>query len=129
MPPAHPPPLSLPDYVGPVVGAAIFVLLMGFVKEPARRTVNAVLFPFVAMPVAYVGLQSYPPIAVALFMHAAWDLLHHLWGGSIWPFMPTASFGCLIFDSLTAIWFLMGAPSARHAIQDWSEHRRLAPRP
>ena len=40
MSPAHPPRLSLPDYVGPVVGAAVF---MGFVQEPARRTVNAVL--------------------------------------------------------------------------------------
>src|SRR6186997_517054 len=89
MPPTHPPPLSLPDYIGPVVGAAIFVFLMGLVKEPTRRTVNSVivagatgayisggglgvwevLYPFVAMPFAYAGLQSYPPIAIAWFMH------------------------------------------------------------
>jgi hypothetical protein len=25
--------------------------------------------------------------------------------------MPTSSFGCLIFDSLIAIWFLAGAPA------------------
>ena len=136
MPPPQPPSLSLPDFIGPVVGAAVFVFLMGFVREPARRTVNAVivagatgayisgggfgvwevLYPFVAMPFAYAGLRSYPPIAIAWFMHAGWDLLHHLWGGSIWPFMPTSSFGCLIFDCLIAIWFLMGAPSVRDAI-------------
>ena len=44
-------------------------------------------------------------------MHAAWDLPHHLWGNPIWPFMPTSSFGCVIFDSLIALWFLVGAPS------------------
>jgi hypothetical protein len=25
--------------------------------------------------------------------------------------MPTSSFGCLIFDSLIAFWFLAGAPA------------------
>jgi hypothetical protein len=44
-------------------------------------------------------------------MHAAWDVPHHLWGHPIWPFMPTSSFGCVIFDTLIAIWFLAGAPS------------------
>ena len=67
------------------------------------------------MPFAYAGLQSYPAIAIAWLMHAVWDFLHHMWGGPIWPFMPTSSFGCLIFDSLIAIWFLMGAPSLRRA--------------
>jgi hypothetical protein len=121
------------DYVGPVVGAVVFVVLMGIIREPTRRTVNAVivagatgayisgggfgvwelLFPFVAMPFAYAGLQSYPAIAVAWLLHAGWDLLHHMWGGPIWPFMPTSSFGCLIFDSLIAIWFLTGARRLR----------------
>ena len=31
------------DYVGPVIGAALFVLLMSLVPEPTRRTFNAVL--------------------------------------------------------------------------------------
>ncbi len=44
-------------------------------------------------------------------MHASWDLIHHFYGNSIWPFMPTSSFGCMIFDALIAIWFLTGAPS------------------
>ena len=37
--------------------------------------------------------------------------VHHVWGNPIWPFMPTSSFGCLVFDALIAIWFLAGAPS------------------
>jgi hypothetical protein len=35
----------------------------------------------------------------------------HLYGNVIWPFMPTSSFGCMIFDALIAMWFLAGAPS------------------
>ena len=74
----HPPPLHVMDYVGPVIGAALFVLVMSFVREPARRTFNAILvagasgvylnggfgvwkllYPLIALPVAYRGLQSY----------------------------------------------------------------------
>jgi hypothetical protein len=43
-------------------------------------------------------------------MHAGWDLVHHLFGNAIWPFMPTSSFGCMLFDSAIAVWFLAGAP-------------------
>jgi len=42
-------------------------------------------------------------------MHAAGDLAHHLWGIPLWPFMPTSSWGCMIFDAIIAIWFLAGA--------------------
>jgi hypothetical protein len=44
-------------------------------------------------------------------MHAAWDVAHHLYGNAIWPFMPTSSFGCMVFDAAIAVWFLVGAPS------------------
>jgi len=44
-------------------------------------------------------------------MHACWDVAHHLYGNPLWPWMPTSSFGCLIFDSTIAVWFLAGAPS------------------
>jgi hypothetical protein len=127
----HPPPLLIMDFVGPVIGALVFVLIMSLVSEPARRTINAmivagasgaylsgggfgiweVVFPMVAMPIAYRGLRSYSFIGVAWLMHSGWDLVHHLWGNPIWSFMPTSSFGCLIFDALIAIWFLAGAPS------------------
>ena len=118
------------DYYGPAIGALCFVVTMSRVPEPARRTFNAILvagtcaaylnggfgvweliYPVVATPVVYAALRSYRFIGLAWLMHAAWDLPHHLWGNSIWPFMPTSSWGCMIFDTLIAIWFLAGAPT------------------
>ena len=126
----HPPPLHVMDYVGPVIGAALFVLVVSFVREPTRRAFNAILvtgasgvyfnggfgvwellYPLIALPVAYRGLRSYRFIGLAWVMHSCWDLPHHLWGNPIWPFMPTSSFGCMIFDALIAVWFFAGAPS------------------
>jgi hypothetical protein len=126
----QPPSLALTDYVGPAVGAVVFILLMSLVREPTRRTLNAVavagacgvylnggfglwelVFPLIAMPAAYRGLSSHRSIGVAWLLHAAWDLPHHIWGNPIWPFMPTSSFGCFVFDTLIAIWFLAGAPT------------------
>ena len=128
-----PPPLAVMDYVGPAAAAAIFVLIMSLVREPARRSFNAilvagasaaylsgglgpweVLYPAIASPVVYLGLRSYRFIGIAWLMHSAWDLVHHLWANPIWPFMPTSSFGCMIFDALIAVWFLAGAPSPRY---------------
>jgi hypothetical protein len=124
------PPLFAIDYVGPTIAAAIFVLGMSFVPEPSRRTFNAILvagtcgvylsggfglwellYPALVTPVVFGGLRSHRYIGIAWLMHAAWDLPHHLWGNPIWPFMPTSSFGCFVFDSLIALWFLAGAPS------------------
>jgi hypothetical protein len=121
--------LVLMDYVGPAIGSLVFVLVMDRVPEPTRRTFNAILvagasgvylnggfgpwellYPAVAIPVAFLGLRSHSYIGIAWLMHSAWDVPHHLWGNPIWPFMPTSSFGCAIFDALIAIWFLAGAP-------------------
>ena len=44
-------------------------------------------------------------------IHACWDFAHHLCGNSIWPFMPSSAFGCMILYSMIAPWFLAGAPS------------------
>jgi hypothetical protein len=124
------PPLFVMDYVGPVIGAVVFVAVMSLVKEPGRRTFNAILvagasgvylsggfgpwelvYPAIATPVVYLGLRSYRFIGVAWLMHSCWDVVHHLWGNPIWPFMPTSSFGCMLFDAVIALWFLAGAPS------------------
>jgi hypothetical protein len=125
------PPLLVMDYVGPAVGAVVFILAMSFVREPTRRTFNAILvagaggaylsgggfglwellYAAVSIPIAFAGLKSYRFIGVAWLMHACWDIAHHFWGNPIWPFMPTSSFGCTIFDTLIAIWFVAGAPS------------------
>src|SRR5262245_38048465 len=125
-----PPRLVLIDYLGPAVAAVLFVLTMSRAREPARRNFNAILvagasgvylsggfglwellYPAMAAPVAYLGLRSHRAIGFAWLMHSGWDVAHHLWGNPIWPFMPTSSFGCMIFDALIAIWFLTGAPS------------------
>src|SRR4029079_14231569 len=118
------------DLVGPLVAAAAFVCIMSLVKEPARRNVNVILvagasaaylsgglgvwelaYPLVGGAIAYLGLRSHRYIGVGWLMHACWDAVHHLYGNAIWPFMPTSSFGCMIFDGAIAIWFLAGAPS------------------
>jgi hypothetical protein len=118
------------DSFGPVIAAVVFVTVMSWVREPARRTINAIfvagtcaaylsggfgkwelVYPLLATPVVYAGLRSYRFIGSAWLMHAAWDLAHHIWGNVIWPFMPSSSWGCMIFDGLIAIWFLAGAPA------------------
>ena len=127
---SHAPTLQVMDWIGPAIGAVVFVLLMSIVPEPARRRFNAVfvagasgvylsggfgpwelLYPALTMPVVYLALDSYRWIGIAWLMHAGWDVVHHLWGNPIWPFMATSSWGCMIFDTLIAIWFLVGAPS------------------
>ena len=140
----NPPVLHLVDYVGPAIGAMVFVAVMSLLKEPARRNYNAILaagasaaylsggfgvweLPYVAIAggvVAYLGLRSYRFIGLAWLMHAGWDLVHHLYGNPIWPFMPTSSFGCLILDALIAVWFLAGAPSVVAALARQGSHQR-----
>lgn len=128
------PPFAPMNFIGPALAAGFFVAIMSLVPHPARRSFNAILaagavgayiggglgpweliYPVLATPVVYLGLQSYRAIGVAWLMHAAWDLPHHLLGRPIWPFMRTSSLGCLIFDSLIAVWFLAGAPSLMRA--------------
>ena len=123
-------PLVVMDYVGPAVGALVFVVAMSLVAEPTRRTLNAIIlagvsgaylsggfgpweliYPVIATPVAFLGLRSYRLIGVGWLVHGSWDIAHHLWGNPIWPFMPSSAFGCMIFDSMIALWFLAGAPS------------------
>jgi len=126
-------PAGVADYLGPLLGALVFIALMSRVKEPARRSFNAVfvggamgayisggfgvwelVFAAAGIAAAYLGLRSYRVIGVAWLMHSAWDLAHHLFGNTIWPFSATSSFGCMIFDAIIAIWFLAGAPSPLH---------------
>jgi hypothetical protein len=120
------------NYIGPALGAVVFVAMMSLVPHPARRSFNAIfaagavgayigggfgvwelIYPLVATPVVYRGLRSYRAIGIAWLMHAAWDWPHHLVGRPIWPHMQTSSLGCMIFDTLIAAWFLAGAPSFR----------------
>ncbi len=118
------------DILGPALCGGLFIAIMSLVPHPARRSFNAIFaagavgayiggafgvwelaFPILATPVVYLGLRSYRAIGLAWFMHAAWDLPHHLVGHPIWPYMRTSSLGCIVFDSVIALWFLAGAPS------------------
>lgn len=124
------PPISLTDAFPPAIAALVFVLAMSFVREPARRHLNAILvtgasgvymsggfglwelaYAAAGGVVGYLALGSYRWIGIGWLMHAGWDVLHHLYGNPIWPFQPTSSFGCMVFDTGIALWFLAGAPS------------------
>jgi len=123
-------PVHAADYLGPAIGAVAFVVVMSLLREPTRRTFNAIFvagamgayisgglglweLPFAAIGsvVAYQGLRSHRFIGIAWLMHSCWDLVHHFFGNPIWPFAETSSFGCCIFDAGIAVWFLAGAPS------------------
>src|SRR5207249_5350184 len=67
--------------------------------------------PVSGAAIGFRALRSDRWIGVGWLIHAGWDIAHHLWGNPIWPFMPSSAFGCMIFDSLIALWFLAGAPS------------------
>jgi hypothetical protein len=103
---------------------------MSLVAEPTRRTLNTIIlagasgvylsggfglweltYPVVGAAIAFGGLRSYRLIGAGWLIHACWDMAHHLWGNPIWPFMPSSAFGCMIFDSMIAVWFLAGAPA------------------
>jgi hypothetical protein len=124
------------DILGPAIGAGVFILGMSRVREPVRLKLNAVLvagaagvymsgggfglgevaFAFGMLALAYFAFDSYRIIGVAWICHAAWDAVHHLYGNPIWPFLRTSSFGCLVFDSLIAVWFLTRAGLSRRTV-------------
>src|SRR5215831_19184435 len=119
----------LADSYGPAIGALCFALIRSHVPQPMRRTLNAVLvagtcgtylnggfgiweliYPVLGTPVVYLTLRSYRlgKLALPVAQDAHRRRLAYarclgsasqLMGNPIWPFMPTSSWGCLIFDS------------------------------
>src|SRR5260370_42057000 len=98
------------DYFGPAISAVLFVLIMSYVPEPAKRKFSAIfaagavgaylyggfgawelLYPALATAIGYRGFQSFRYIVVAWLMHAPWALPHHLCGNPMWPFMRTSA--------------------------------------
>jgi hypothetical protein len=73
---------------------------------------------------AWFGLKSYRCIGIAWLLHSAWDLPHHFFGNPIWPFMPTSSFGCFVFDAIIGVWFLLNAPALFRPTAMFSPRRR-----
>jgi len=121
------------DVVGPAVAALFFILGISRFREPARRKIMAVmtagfatayvggsfgtwelLYLVPASYVAYRALDSYYFVAVGWLMHPIWDLIHHFYGAPLWPWMPTSSIGCAVFDPIVGIYALALAKSPGH---------------
>ena len=122
--------MGIVDILGPVIVALVYISLSSLFKEPNRRSFNAIFiagagaaylsggfgiweFVFLAIVTycAYKGLRSYNFIGVGWLLHTGWDVLHHLYGNPIVPFVPESSFGCAITDPVIALWCFAGAPS------------------
>jgi hypothetical protein len=123
-------PIHLIDVVAPIVIAILFIVATSAFKEPQRRHFNAIMiagagaaylsgglgvweFAFTAAVTycAYIGLNSYRFIGLGWLLHTGWDVMHHLYGNPIVPFVPTSSLGCAICDPIIAAWCFAGAPS------------------
>jgi hypothetical protein len=50
-------------------------------------------------------------ISAGWVLHTAWDVVHHLYGNPIAPFLPLSSAGCAVCDLGLAAWYAAGAPS------------------
>lgn len=122
--------MDVMDVLGPVIVAFVYISLCSLFKEPNRRSFNAIfiagagaaylsggfgIWEFVFLAVvtycAYRGLRSYGFIGVGWLLHTGWDVLHHLYGNPIVPFVPDSSLGCAITDPVIALWCFAGAPS------------------
>jgi len=140
------PELVLPGVIAPAIAAVIFIAVMSAVKEPVRREFNAVaaagfatlyanggfgiweiFYMALAVFPAYFGLRSYRWIGAAWMSHAGWDLMHHLYGNTLFHWAPSSSLGCFVMDALVALWFFAGAPS----VYAWAKKRsqKLIPAP
>jgi hypothetical protein len=124
------PGIDFMDLIAPIVVAILFIAAVSLFKEPNRRNFMAVMiagagaaylngglgkweFVFTAVITycAYKGLRSYGFIGIGWILHAAWDVVHHLYGTPIVPFAAMSSFGCAICDPVIAVWCFSGAPS------------------
>jgi len=118
------------DILGPVTIALLYISLCSLFKEPSRRNFNAIMiagagaaylnggfgiwefaFLIVVTYCAYQGLRSYRFIDVGWLLHTGWDVMDHLYGHPIVPFIPESSLGRAICDPVIALWCFAGAPS------------------
>jgi len=128
------PTVHVADLLGPALAALVCITLLSRIREPIRLKINAVLvagFSTIYMggglgawellyvaPAAYVAyraLDSYRFVALGWLMHPVWDLVHHFYGQPIWPWVPTSSLGCAVFDPIVALWALTAANSPQRA--------------
>jgi hypothetical protein len=123
------PELTILQIIAPLLVAIVFITACSSLKEPGRRNFSAIMiagagaaylnggllgweFAFCAVMtcLAYWGLNDYRFIGVGWLLHTVWDVIHHLYGTPIVPFVPLSSAGCAICDSALALWYFRGAP-------------------
>jgi hypothetical protein len=110
--------------------ALIYIAIFSLVKEPKRRTINALIiasagavywsgglgvgeFPFGILMIfmAYKSLTDYKYIGIGWLLHTSWDIVHHLYANPIVSLSPSSSAGCAICDTILALWFFYKAPN------------------
>jgi len=131
------PNLEIMTVLAPLLIGVLYVCLNSLIQEPHRRRFNAIMvagagaaylsgggvgtweFAFTAIItyVAYRGLESWTFIGIAWLLHTAWDIVHHLQGSPIIPFLEQSSLGCALCDPVIALWCLWGGPSLTDAKQ------------
>src|SRR5215475_9884361 len=118
------------NIVAPVIVGILYVSLCSLFREPNRTYFNAIMlagagaayfnggfgpwelaFTAIVTFCVYQGLRSYYFIGAGWLLHTGWDVLHHLHGNPIIPFVPTSSLGCAICDPLIAVWCFAGGPA------------------
>ena len=124
-------PLGVFRWVIPILIAITYICVNSLIKEPNRRSFNAIMaaglgatyisgggfgiwelaFCAVMTLCAFFGLKSYRLIGVGWLLHTGWDVLHHFYGNPLLPFDPMSSLGCAICDPVIALWFFAGAPT------------------
>ena len=119
--------------IAPIAIGFLYILICSLVPEPKRQNFNAVMiagagaayfnggfrvwelvFTAIVTVCAYQGLLSYRFIGIGWLLHTGWDVLHHLYGTPIIPFVPTSSLGCAICDPVIAAWCFAGGPALLH---------------
>ncbi len=115
--------------ISPIIVSAAYIGIMSVLSERARHRLSALiiagaggvyfgagfgiweaLFCIPMFWLAYRGLDNYRYVGGGWILHMVWDILHHLYGAPILPFVPLSSFGCAICDSGLAAWYLLRAP-------------------
>lgn len=125
--------------VAPLLVGVLYVLANSLVPEPHRRRFNAIMvagagaaylsggglgawelaFTAAVTYTAYLGLESWTFIGIAWLLHTAWDIVHHVQGNPILPFVEHSSLGCAICDPVIAVWCLAGGPALiRRSVPD-----------
>ena len=123
------PPIDALQILAPLLVSVVYIGIMSLLTERARRRWSALIiagaggvyfgagfgpweiaFSIPMFWLAYRGLDEYRYVGVGWILHVIWDVLHHLYGRPILPFIPLSSFGCAICDTGLAVWYLMRAP-------------------